>query len=131
MVEIFCAPVDVEPTKIMGEAGGPQAKAYITKFDGGRQAMRLYIDAGFDWKKSVAPMLPGCPEWCPATHFGYLESGKMGIQMQDGSTKTINAGETYMVPPGHLPVLTENAVMVEFSQDTTYTNDKFVKGEDK
>lgn len=41
-------------------------------------------------------MLPGCPEWCPATHFGYLESGKMGIQMQDGSTKTINAGETYI-----------------------------------
>ena len=32
------------------------------------------------------------------------------------------AGETYLVPPGHIPVMKEDAVMVEFTQDTTYTN---------
>ena len=32
------------------------------------------------------------------------------------------AGETYLVPPGHIPVMNEDAVMVEFTQDTTYTN---------
>ena len=36
--------------------------------------------------------------------------------------KIIKAGETYLVPPGHIPVMNEDAVMVEFTQDTTYTN---------
>ena len=95
-VEIVCPPVEeTAPTKIMGEAGGPQAKAYINKFDQGRQSMRIYLDKDFDWRKSVAPLLPGCPEWCPATHFGYLESGEMGVQLQDGSEFTVKAGETY------------------------------------
>ena len=39
---------------------------------------------------------------------------------------TINAGETYFVPPGHIPILEERSVMIEFSQDTTYTNKEFV-----
>ena len=32
------------------------------------------------------------------------------------------AGETYLVPPGHIPIMNEDAVMIEFTQDTTYTN---------
>ena len=89
--------------------------------------------------------------WCPVTHFGYLESGSMGIKFKDDpdNIKIIKvgrpcgnqisrasplhvhlthwsirtqAGETYLVPPGHIPVMNEDAVMVEFTQDTTYTN---------
>ena len=85
------------------------------------------------------------------THFGYLESGSMGIKFKDDpdNIKIIKvgrlcgnqnsrasplrapdslvdsrtqAGETYLVPPGHIPVMNEDAVMVEFTQDTTYTN---------
>ena len=77
---------------------------------------------GFDWKATISPILPGCPEWCPATHFGYLESGEMGVKMKDGSTFTVKAGTSYLIPPGHLPVMDQDAVMVEFSQDPTYTN---------
>ena len=57
-------------------------------------------------------------------HFGYLESGSMGIKFKDDpdNIKIIKAGETYLVPPGHIPVMNEDAVMVEFTQDTTYTN---------
>ena len=41
----------------------------------------------------------------------------------DGSlVDCAQAGETYLVPPGHIPVMNEDAVMVEFTQDTTYTN---------
>ena len=59
------------------------------------------------------------------THFGYLESGSMGIKFKDDpdNIKIIKAGETYyLVPPGHIPIMNEDAVMVEFTQDTTYTN---------
>lgn len=114
-----------KPDKVLGPEG-KQAKMYIKKYDGGRQAVRLEIDKGFDWRESIKPHLPGCPDWCPATHFGYLESGLMKVEMQDGSIMTINAGETYFVPPGHIPILEEKSVMIEFSQDTTYTNKNFV-----
>lgn len=64
--------------------------------------------------------MPGCPDWCPATHFGYLESGSMKVKMQDGSETTVNAGDTYHIGPGHLPFINGDkaAVMIEFSQDT-------------
>jgi len=119
-----CPPCDdvQAPDKTFGPAG-QQAQMWLSKLPDGKQTARIIIDAGFDWRQSIAPKLPGCPQWCPATHFGYLESGSMLIKMQDGSEKLIKAGESYLVPPGHLPILTERAVMVEFSQDTTYTKD--------
>jgi quercetin dioxygenase-like cupin family protein len=48
----------------------------------------------------VSPKLPGCPEWCPANHFGYLQAGTMKVQYKDGSTETVNAGSSYNIPPG-------------------------------
>lgn len=113
-----CADKLGEPTK---EFDG--AKMWVQK-EAGKQMMRIEIKAGFDWRKTVKPLLPNCPDWCPATHFGYIESGEMGIQMQDGSKYTIKAGQSYFIPPGHLPVMEQDAVMVEFSQDTTYTENK-------
>jgi len=117
--------MNTNPDKVIGPEG-QQAKMFITKYEGGRQANRIVIDAGFDWTKSIKPHLPGCPDWCPATHFGYLESGIMKVQMKDGNIMTIKAGETYFVPPGHLPIIEEKTVMIEFSQDTTYTNKNFI-----
>ena len=51
----------------------------------------------------------------------------MGIKFKDDTRHSLKiiahkAGETYLVPPGHIPVMNEDAVMVEFTQDTTYTN---------
>ena len=97
---MFCQPCSDElgePTKTMGSA-----KMWIKKQEG-RQMMRIDIKAGFDWQESVRPHLPGKPEWCPATHFGYLESGEMGVKMKDGTTKTIKAGHSYFIPPGARP----------------------------
>ena len=106
-----CMPCDTDlPTTDLGTA-----KEWINKAEDGRQFTRIRLEPGFDWKAQVKPLLPGCPDWCPATHFGYLESGSMGIKMQDGAEYTINAGETYFVPPGHLPVIQEPTVMIEFS----------------
>lgn len=117
--------MSIQPDKVMGPEG-KQAKMFLSKFDEGRQASKIIIDAGFDWRETVKPHLPGNPDWCPATHFGYLESGEMKVEMQDGSIKTIKAGETYFVPAGHIPVFEEKTVMIEFSQDTTYTNKEFL-----
>ncbi len=117
--------MDKKPDKVIGPEG-KQAKMFITKYEGGRQASKIIIDAGFNWTESIKPHLPGCPDWCPATHFGYLESGIMKVQMKDGTINTIKSGETYFIPPGHLPIIEEKAVMIEFSQDTTYTSKEFI-----
>jgi len=88
---------------------------------GDKTSMKITIAPGFDWKTQVGPKLPGCPAWCPATHFGYLESGCMKISYEDSTPDvTINAGESYLIPPGHLPQVVGEApaVMVEFSQNT-------------
>ena len=127
MSELFITKfTNKQPDKILGEEGN-QARMYIAKLPEGRQVCRIEIEAGFDWNKSIKPILPGCPDWCPATHFGYLESGEMGIEMEDRTKKTIKAGETYFIPSGHIPVINQNTVMVEFSQDTTYTNKEFME----
>ena len=114
-----------KPDKIIGEEGN-QAKMYISKFQDGRQVSRIEIDAGFDWKKSIKPLLPNCPDWCPASHFGYLEEGEMIVEMENGSKQTVSAGDAYYVPPGHIPIINKHTVMIEFSQDTTYSNKKFI-----
>jgi quercetin dioxygenase-like cupin family protein len=121
-------PADLgEPTKVLGK-DGPVAKIWVFTH-AGRKMTRIAIDQGFDWVKNVSPLLPGCPVWSPATHFGFLESGEMGVKFKDGTDKVIKAGEAYFIPPGHLPLMSKSAVMVDFSQDETYTNKQFIAGE--
>ena len=118
-----CGTQSSRPDRTMGP-DGKQVRMRIRKVDG-RQVIRIEEDAGFDWTATVKPLLPDHPDWCPSTHFGYLESGEMRVRMQDGTEQKVSAGETYFVPPGHLPVIEQDTVMIEFSQDTTYTNETF------
>merc|ERR1712023_209394 len=100
---------------------GPATMNVVTSEDGEHTAMRICLPVGFDWKKEISPKLPGCPEWCPATHFGYLEKGEMTVRFKDGSAPIhVKAGDSYLIKPGHLPIITgtADAVMMEFSQST-------------
>merc|ERR1719473_2123923 len=123
MAECIFTTATFDPEKPTRDMDG--AKMWVEKYEG-KQMMKINIPAGFDWVKSAAPMLPkdadgNCPQWCPATHFGYLESGTMGIQLKDGTKQVVKAGESYLVPPGHRPIMNKAAVMIEFSQDPTWT----------
>ena len=93
----------------------------ITRVNG-LQSMEICLEVGFDWKESVGKNMPGCPEWCPVNHFGYLRQGSMKVYHEDGSEPiVVKTGDTYNIGPGHRPevVGTEAAIMVEFSQDPT------------
>ena len=46
--------------------------------------MKIMMIPGFSWAKSVGPKLPkladgSCPQWCPATHFGYQTQACSGV----------------------------------------------------
>jgi len=70
---------------------------------GDKTSMEITLNPGFNWVESVSPLLPGCPKSCPANHFGFLKSGTMKVHYDDGTSATVNAGESYLIPPGHLP----------------------------
>ena len=70
---------------------------------GDKTSMEITLNPGFNWVESVSPLLPGCPKSCPANHFGFLKSGTMKVHYDDGTNATVNAGESYLIPPGHLP----------------------------
>ena len=98
-----------------------KAKVNITRVNG-LQAMEICLDVGFDWKETVGKTMPGCPEWCPVNHFGYLRQGSMRVIHEDGSDPVVvNTGDTYNIGPGHRPEFlgSEPCIMVEFSQDPT------------
>ena len=83
----------------------------------GSKAMQIKAHPGFDWLKTISPMMPGCPASCPVTHIGYVVSGKMSCKFNDGSVETYEAGQSYYIKPGHIPSIEEECVAVEFSPE--------------
>ena len=85
---------------------------------GDKTSMRIEMVPGFNWRESIKPKLPGNPNWCPATHFGYLSQGEMAVEFEDGSNMTIKAGDSYLIDKPHIPIIKGNqsAVMFEYSQ---------------
>ena len=67
-----------------------------------------------------------CAYVCAARVHACVQSGTMKVKYEDGSEATVHAGESYMIQPGHLPVIEgeEDAVMIEFSQATKKVLDK-------
>ena len=110
------------PTKVMKDEAGKEVTMTIGKLaNGSKTVSKASIQCGWNWLTCAKPMLPGCPDWCPATHFGFVKKGTMKVQMKDEDKwMTFEEGDAYFVPPGHLPDFPEDTEFFEFSQDQTY-----------
>jgi hypothetical protein len=60
---------------------------------------RFNFEPGWSWSKCIKPVVK--TDLCQASHAGYAVSGRLTVQMKDGTQKTIVAGESYTIPPGH------------------------------
>ncbi|WBY01483.1 cupin domain-containing protein [Ramlibacter tataouinensis] len=60
---------------------------------------RLNFQPGWRWSECVKPVAK--TDLCQLSHVGHAVSGKIRVRMADGSEKTISAGESYTIPPGH------------------------------
>lgn len=60
---------------------------------------RFTFQPGWRWSKDVKPIAG--THSCQFRHLGYVISGALEVQMDDGTTLTIRAGEAYEIPPGH------------------------------
>jgi quercetin dioxygenase-like cupin family protein len=60
---------------------------------------RFNFEPGWRWSECVKPVVK--TDSCQASHVGYAVSGSIIVRMNDGTQKTIVAGDSYTIPPGH------------------------------
>ena len=60
---------------------------------------RLTFEPGWRWSECIKPVVDTAS--CQNSHVGYAVSGRLTIRLDDGTEKTISAGDSYTIPPGH------------------------------
>lgn len=59
----------------------------------------LVTEPGWSWRACVQPTVGG--EWCQARHLGMILSGRVGIELQDGTQFEMGPHDVFDIPPGH------------------------------
>ena len=76
------------------------------------------------------PLLRGLPdEMCQCPHWGYVLKGRLTYRFADHE-ETVEAGDAFYLPPGHVPVGTEPGTeFVQFSPEAELrvTNDAIMR----
>ena len=60
---------------------------------------RLSFEPGWRWSECINPVAQTGS--CQVSHVGYAVAGRVTVRLQDGTQKTIVAGDAYTIPPGH------------------------------
>ena len=60
---------------------------------------RFTWEPGWRWSKDVKPVVK--TNSCENRHVGYVTSGTLHVQMDDGTELEIHTGDAYEIPPGH------------------------------
>jgi mannose-6-phosphate isomerase-like protein (cupin superfamily) len=66
---------------------------------GGTTAARLAMEPGWRWSDCVKPVAR--TDSCQHRHVGVVQSGRMRVTHNDGTTIEIGPGEAYVIEPGH------------------------------
>jgi quercetin dioxygenase-like cupin family protein len=88
------------------------------------QAMRVTFEPGWKWSECVKPVAG--TESCQVANMGYMQSGHMGVKMDDGSTHDFHAGDASIIPAGHdaWVIGDEPVVFVDFQGAAVYAKPK-------
>lgn len=60
---------------------------------------RFNLAPGWRWSECIKPVVK--TDQCQVSHVGYAVSGSITVRMGDGTEKTVTAGDSYAIPPGH------------------------------
>lgn len=64
----------------------------------------------------LAPFFEGAPDdLCQANHLGYVLKGRFGIRRADGVEEIFEAGEAFVIEPGHTPIAFADSEYVAFT----------------
>lgn len=86
---------------------------------GGATFLRGTFEPGWRWSTDVAPIAGTAS--CRVRHLGYVISGRMGIQTDDGTKLELGPGDIFDLPAGHDAWVLgdEPCLMVDISPDAT------------
>ena len=63
-----------------------------------------------------APFFKGAPnDQCQANHFGYVLKGKFGVRTGEGVEEFFEAGDAFIIEPGHTPIVFAGCEYVAFT----------------
>ena len=63
----------------------------------------------------LTPLLKGLPDdSCQCPHWGYMFAGSMTVRYGE-QVETVEAGEAFYLPPGHVPMAVAGTDFVQFS----------------
>lgn len=63
-----------------------------------------------------APLFKGAPDdLCQASHVGYMLKGRFGIRRADGVEEIFEAGDAFVIEPGHTPLAFAGGEFVAFT----------------
>lgn len=90
---------------------------------------RLVHEPGWRWSTHMKPRVGG--DWCMAHHVGVILSGRLGIELADGTTVELGADDAYDIPPGHdgYVIGDESVVAIEWSGIETWNGFRLGLGE--
>jgi mannose-6-phosphate isomerase-like protein (cupin superfamily) len=66
---------------------------------GGTTAARLAMEPGWRWSECVKPVAG--TDSCRHRHVGVVQSGRMRVTHDDGTTLELGPGDAYVIEPGH------------------------------
>jgi hypothetical protein len=68
----------------------------------------------------ATPLMRGLPDdRCQSPHWGYVIGGKVTFRYADHD-EDYETGDAYYAPPGHVPVITAETEVIEFSPTEEY-----------
>jgi hypothetical protein len=81
---------------------------------------RATFEPGWKWSESVKPIAG--TDSCEAAHLGYVVSGHIHVQMDDGTEGDAGPGDLFNVAPGHdaWVVGDETCVLVDYEGASHY-----------
>lgn len=79
----------------------------------GNWSVTLETDAA---DMDLAPFFKGAPnDLCQASHMGYVIKGRFGVRRADGTEEMFDAGEAFVIEPGHTPMSFAGSEYVAFT----------------
>lgn len=81
---------------------------------------RATFEPGWRWSESLKPMMG--TDSCEAPHLGYVVSGHLHVEMDDGTAADAGPGDLFHIAPGHdaWVVGDETCVLVDYEGASHY-----------
>jgi hypothetical protein len=87
---------------------------------GGGEIGRYTFQPGWRWSEHIKPVV--ATESCQTEHVGYVVSGTLHVESDDGTSGDVVSGSVYRIAPGHdaWVVSEQPVVVIEFQGAATY-----------